>query len=94
MRRRDYRVYVLSSLSGVIYAILTDNRRVQERKRKTVAAFTARYNANRHVYAQNDTDANAAIAREKQVKRRSRVRTAALTEAANWDWKDLSAGWE
>ncbi len=69
-------------------------RRPQEHKQKRVAEFTARYNVNWPADAWNDTDVNAAIADERPIKRWSRSRTAALAEAANRDWRDLSGAWE
>ncbi len=75
---------------------MTNNlkRRLQKHKQKLGPGFSARYNVNRPVYAEHRTDVIAAIAREKQAKRWPRVRKAALIEAANRDWKDLSAAWE
>ncbi len=94
MCRHDYWVYILSSLSRVLYVGVTNNmrRRLHEHKHGLVAGLTAHYNVNR--FAEHHIDVIAAIAREKRVKRWHRVRKVALMEAANWGWKGLSAAWE
>ncbi len=79
---------------GVHYACAASNRRLQEHKHSMGVGFTARYNVKRLALAEHHMDVKGAIDREKQVKRWSRVRKAALIEAANRDWKDLCAAWE
>ncbi len=94
MRRRDYWVYVLSSVCGVLNVGVTNHLRLrlQEHKHKLAVGFTARYNVNR--LAERHMHVNATIAREKQVNRSHRVRKAAPIEAANRDLERLSAAWE
>ncbi len=78
----------------MLYVSVTNNlrRHLQGYKQKLVAGFTASYNVNPH--AEHHMDENAAITREKQVKRWSRLRKAALIGAADVDSKDLGAAWE
>ncbi len=61
---------------------------------QVVVGFTVRYNVNRLGDTERYSDVTVAIAREKQVEGCSRVRKVAVIEAANRDWKDLSAAWE
>ena len=46
---RQYCVYILASISGVLYIGVTNNlkRRVYEHKHKTVEGFTKKYNVNK-----------------------------------------------
>ena len=89
---RTYYVYILASVSRVLYIGVTSNLRLRiaHHKQKTGTGFTARYNVTRLVYVEQTTDALAAIAREKQLKRWTRARKIALIEAANPQWEDLA----
>ena len=92
---RTYYVYILASLSGVLYVGVTNNleRRVVQHKTKTGAQFTAKYNVNRLVYFEETNDVRAAIGREKQLKSWRREKKVALIMSANPGWDDLSANW-
>jgi putative endonuclease len=89
---KTYAVYIMASLSGVLYVGVTNDldRRVCEHKNKTVLGFSARYNVQKLVYFEFFGDVRAAIAREKQLKGWLRKRKAALIESTNPQWKDLS----
>ncbi len=78
--------------NGVLYTDVTNNleRRVYEHKHKLVRGFTSKYNCKRLVYYDTNTDASAAIAREKQIKGWLRSRKISLIESMNPEWKDLS----
>lgn len=93
--RRTYYVYLLASLSRVLYVGVTNNieRRVIEHKEKSVPGFTARYNVTRLVYYESFDYINDAIAREKEIKHWRREKKIQLIESVNPDWKDLSDGW-
>jgi len=92
---KNYHVYIMASNSRILYVGVTSDlvRRVYEHKNKTVEGFTSRYNINRLVHFEETTDANAAIAREKQIKGWLRNRKIALIEEKNQTWDDLSSGW-
>jgi putative endonuclease len=92
---KNYHVYIMASKSRTLYVGVTSDlvRRVYEHKNKIVEGFTNRYNINRLVYFEETTDANAAIAREKQIKGWLRSRKIALIEEKNPTWDDLSSGW-
>jgi putative endonuclease len=89
---RQYYVYILASLSRVLYVGVTNNlqRRIREHKRGVVPGFTRNYHVTTLVYFESTSDVRAAIAREKQLKRWPRQRKVRLIEAGNRDWRDLS----
>ncbi|MFZ0890725.1 MAG: GIY-YIG nuclease family protein [Candidatus Binataceae bacterium] len=92
MRERSYWVYVMSSLSRTLYTGVTNDleRRVFEHQQGQPGSFTARYNVNRLVYCEEFGDVSAAIARDKEIKRMTRMRKIKLVESMNPDWEDLS----
>ena len=92
---KNYHVYIMASKSRTLYVGVTSDlvRRVYEHKNKIVEGFTSRYNINRLVHFEETTDANAAIAREKQIKGWLRNRKIVLIEEKNPTWDDLSSGW-
>jgi putative endonuclease len=89
---KTYSVYIMASLSGVLYIGVTNDleRRILEHKNKAVPGFSARYNVQKLVYFEFFGDVRAAIAREKQLKGWLRKRKVALIESTNPQWKDLS----
>ncbi len=93
MRFRACAVYLLGNLNRtVLYTGVTNDlfRRVGEhRKRKSPAAFTARYRVDRLVYLESFDDISLAIEREKQIKGWSRKKKNALIAQLNPDWEDL-----
>ena len=88
----QYFVYIMASHSGVLYVGVTNdlNRRVAEHKEGLVPGFTQRYKVNRLVYFESMPEVNAAIAREKQLKRWNREKKIRLIETVNPSWKDLA----
>ena len=92
---KTYYVYIMASLSKVIYTGVTNNleRRVAEHKHKTNPGFTSRYNVNRLVYFETFGEIMDAIAREKQIKGWKRFKKIDLIESENASWDDLSRGW-
>jgi putative endonuclease len=64
-----------------------------EHKSKTMEGFTSRYHIDQLVYVESTSDANAALAREKQIKSWSRAKKIALIEGQNPEWEDLSGSW-
>jgi putative endonuclease len=81
----------MASHSRVLYTGVTNNlcRRAYEHRHKIVEGFTKRYNVSRLVYYEETNDVNAAIAREKQVKRWRREKKIVLIESVNPAWLDL-----
>ena len=76
----------------VFYTGVTANLivRVQQHRQKFYPkSFTARYNADLLMYYESHSTIGEAIAREKQVKKYSRIKKIALIESMNADWLDL-----
>ena len=88
---RTYYVYIVASISRVLYIGVTNDliRRLYEHKQGAIAGFTKRYQVDRLVYFEETTDVLAAIEREKQLKSWRREKKVALIEVANPQWKDL-----
>ena len=97
---RQYYVYIVTNKGNeVLYTGVTNDlaRRVWEHRNGVAEGFTSRYNAGRLVYYEAFDDSEAAITREKQLKKGPRKRKIALIEASNPGWQDLSEvlfGWE
>jgi putative endonuclease len=89
-------VYILASQkNGTLYVGVTGNleKRVAEHKAKICEGFTKKYNVSKLVYYEDTDDVNAAIAREKQLKKWERSWKLRLIEESNPSWKDLSEEW-
>ncbi len=89
---KTYYVYIMASKKhGVLYVGMTSDikRRVYEHRNGLIEGFTRRYFVHRLVYFEITTDVNAAIAREKQLKRWKRQWKIELIEKDNPDWRDL-----
>ncbi|HEY3151704.1 MAG TPA: GIY-YIG nuclease family protein [Candidatus Binatia bacterium] len=89
---RHYYVYVLTNWNNrVIYIGVTNDleRRVFEHKNKLVKGFTEKYNVNKLVYFEETGDVNAALAREKEIKKWRREKKDALVRSINPQWLEL-----
>ena len=89
-------VYILASGFKHLYIGVTSQIevRVWQHKHGTYpCAFTERYNIKQLVYFERFSDLPAAIGREKQLKRWSRVKKIRLIVASNPTWRDLSLEW-
>ncbi|PLX26485.1 hypothetical protein C0581_04455 [Candidatus Parcubacteria bacterium] len=86
-----YHIYIMSSISGVLYVGVTNNlvRRVWQHKMKLTEGFTKKYNCFKLVYFEEYQDINEAIAREKQLKRWGRLKKENLINKINPKWRDL-----
>ncbi len=92
-QRKTYYVYLLASLSRVLYVGMTsdlERRLAQHRRGVDPAAFTRRYRVTRLVYVEAHGEASAAVARERSLKGWRRTRKVALIEARNPGWHDLA----
>jgi putative endonuclease len=86
-------VYILATRKdGPLYVGMTNDlhRRIFEHKSHAIRGFTWRYNVDRLVYWETFETPDAAIKREKQVKRWRRAWKVALIERENPDWRDLA----
>jgi putative endonuclease len=89
---RCYWVYILASkIGGTLYIGVTNDlvRRVYEHKMKFLGGFTNKYGIGRLVYFEQYDDVEAAIAREKRLKKWQRAWKIRLIEELNPNWDDL-----
>ena len=89
---KTYFVYILASKrNGTLYVGMTSNliRRVYEHKNDVQESFTQKYGVHTLVYYEYTTDVNAAIVREKQMKKWNRQWKINLIEKENPNWDDL-----
>ena len=92
MWKNDRCVYVLASKrNGTLYVGVTSDliKRVYEHKHGLADGFTKKYKIHRLVYFEMHEDMNAAITREKQIKKWNRAWKLELIEKNNPAWKDL-----
>src|SRR5271166_3218719 len=90
--RMQYYVYFLTSkLGGTLYVGVTNDlvRRVYEHREGNVEGFTKKYGVTRLVYFEVHSDVQAAILREKQIKKWNRAWKVRLIEQKNPNWDDL-----
>ncbi len=89
---RAYWVYILASgLGRTLYVGVTNNlvRRLYEHRMGLLAGFTKKYGVHRLVHFEQHTDIEAAIRREKRLKKWNRAWKIRLIEQANPNWDDL-----
>ena len=89
-------VYILSSGFKHLYIGVTSALESRIRGHKNgryPGSFTERYHIDQLVYFERFGDIRSAIAREKQLKRWSRIKKIRLIVSVNPDWKDLSLEW-
>ncbi|GJL86139.1 MAG: hypothetical protein DHS20C02_19140 [Micavibrio sp.] len=66
-------------------------RRLGEHRSKQVEGFSKRYNLKKLVYYEHFLDIEAAIMREKEIKKWRRAKKNELVESLNLDWNDFSS---
>ena len=91
-KERHYYVYILASkIGGSLYIGVTNDliRRVYEHRENLAAGFTKRYEIHRLVYFEQHSDIEAAIQREKRLKKWNRRWKIKLIEESNPNWIDL-----
>jgi len=88
---RTYYVYITGSKSGVLYTGFTSNlpQRIYAHKAKFVDGFSKKYNVNRLLWYEQHQDRDAALLREKRIKRWKRVWKEELINKSNPTWCDL-----
>lgn len=93
MLNKNYYLYILTNWDNtVMYVGVTNDltRRIYEHKNKIYDGFTKKYNLNKLVYFELFCEVEAAIRREKEIKKWRREKKNNLVESKNPDWKDLS----
>jgi putative endonuclease len=91
-REREYWVYILASrIGGTLYIGVTNDlvRRVYQHREKFVRGFTKKYQVHRLVYFEQFSTAEAAIEREKRLKKWKRSWKIELIEKTNPNWDDV-----
>ncbi|MHB1686411.1 MAG: GIY-YIG nuclease family protein [Ignavibacteriaceae bacterium] len=89
---KQYYVYILASKkNGTLYIGVTNDliRRIYEHKQGVIEGFTKKYKVHNLVYFEVTNDVNAAIKREKAMKKWNRKWKIELIEKMNPEWKDL-----
>ena len=91
---RDFYVYILTNRSGSTYIGMTSNliQRISQHREGLVPGYTRERNIKRLVYYERVEEAQAAVARERQLKKWNRARKVALVERMNPSWRDLFPG--
>ena len=92
MKAHAYYVYILASQrNGTLYVGVTSNLtgRTWEHKNDLVEGFTKKYGVHILVWYELHNDIDAAIAREKRLKRWNRAWKLKLIEKENSGWNDL-----
>ena len=92
---KHFYVYILASKrNGALYTGVTSDlvKRVYQHKNNLVEGFTQKYNVHCLVWYEIHESAEAAIQREKQIKKWKREWKLALIERDNPDWQDLYEG--
>lgn len=85
-------VYIMAgSYRGTLYVGVTSEliQRIYQHKNHTFGGFTARYGLDRLVWFEETGSIEAAIHREKQIKRWGRQWKFELIEKGNPNWRDL-----
>jgi putative endonuclease len=92
---KEFAVYILASRrNGTLYIGVTSNlpKRLWEHREGVVDGFTKEYGVKTLVWFEMHDNAEAAITREKRLKKWNRAWKLALIEKENPDWRDLSVG--
>jgi len=92
MLTRSYFVYLLASRrNGTLYVGVTNDlvRRVCQHKQGLVEGFTKKYGVKMLVWYEQTESIEAALLREKQIKKWNRDWKIELITASNPQWRDL-----
>lgn len=92
---KSFFIYILASKrNGTLYIGVTSNliQRVWQHKFKVTDGFTKKYQVTMLVYYEQHSNAENAIAREKELKKWKRLWKIALIQKYNPNWKDLYDG--
>ena len=87
-----YFVYILSSISRVLYIGVTNDlpRRIWEHKQGMADGFTKKYKIHCLIYYETYPSIIDAISREKQLKKWRREKKCMLIEKSNPGWHELT----
>ncbi len=95
MPEHKYFVYIMTNRSRTLYIGVSNSldRRTAEHKSGDFEGFTSKYKLDRLVYFETFRYVHSAIAREKQLKKWTRVKKIGLIVSMNPTWRDLSEEW-
>jgi putative endonuclease len=91
---KNFFVYMVTNKKdGVLYTGVSSSllQRTSKHKEKTYRGFSAKYNLDKLVWYEQCPTAEAAIMREKQIKKWNRAWKIELIEKTNSAWRDLYA---
>ena len=94
MRSKKYYVYILSSKhNDVLYIGVTADlsQRLYQHQEKQIDGFTKKYNITKLVHVEEFNSIEAAIIREKQLKKWNRKWKIRLIEQNNPTWEELDS---
>ena len=88
-------VYILGSNTGTLYIGVTSGlyTRIIQHRTGSRSGFAHKYGCNRLLYVEPFAHIDEAIAREKQLKRWTRVKKLALVKRLNPEFKDMARYW-
>lgn len=89
---KSYFVYIMANRKhGTLYTGVTNDllRRVHEHREAVAVGFTKAWDCKHLMWFETHEDIEAAIAREKRIKKWQRTWKERLIEAENPDWLDL-----
>lgn len=92
MQEKLFAVYIMANERNTVVYVGVTGRfpgRIWEHKEKLVDGFTKRYNVTKLVYYETTENPEAAIAREKEVKKWRREKKNRLINSMNPEWRDL-----
>ena len=89
---RTYYVYILTNQSRSLYIGITSNlhQRMEQHRSGRTPGFTSKYNVHRLVYFEETASAEAAVNRERSLKKWPRSWKMALVDQSNPLWRDLT----
>jgi putative endonuclease len=93
---KEFWVYIMASaFNGTLYVGVTSDilKRVYEHKTNAVDGFTKDHHVHHLVFLEKHQNAEAAISREKRIKRWKREWKMNLIEQDNPKWEDLAQNW-
>ncbi|MBU2542235.1 GIY-YIG nuclease family protein [Patescibacteria group bacterium] len=91
-RAKIYYVYIIASISKVVYIGFTDSlfKRIKEHKKGSYDnAFSKKYKVNKLVYWEHFYNKKEALDREREMKKYRREKKVKLIEKHNIEWEDL-----
>ena len=94
--KKTYAVYIMTNYNETaFYTGVTGNlqKRISEHKSKVFEGFTKKYNINKLVYYEFSNSVEAALNREKQIKKWHRQWKINLIKEMNPEFDDLSKNW-